>query len=287
MFFFKILNIYNIKGLKVGLSNTGGRINKGCIVSYNKGGGLKRRLFIIDFFRNYNSFGIVLKILKDKKRTGFVALVYIFIKKLVYILIAKNVKKGDLIYLGSNILQFWYILKKWKIIDDVLIQFNSMSLFFFKKILLFLGNTIPLKFIPKKSLVYNISLNPCKNEGILVRSAGVSGLILRKFKNKVEVKLRSNFCYFLFYYCMASIGVVSNSNHNKILLKKAGNKVNLGFRPKVRGVAMNPIDHPHGGGEGRTSGGKPSVTPWGYCTKGKKTVLKKYRMLKKYKYYRR
>ncbi len=132
------------------------------------------------------------------------------------------------------------------------------------------GNTLPLKNIPVGSSVHNIEMKPGAG-GQLVRSAGTSAQIISKEETSVQIKLVSGEIRLINKNSLATIGVLSNPDNKNIKLGKAGRNRYLGKRPKVRGVVMNPVDHPHGGGEGRTSGGRHPVTPWGVSTKGKKT----------------
>ena len=137
------------------------------------------------------------------------------------------------------------------------------------------GNALPLKNIPIGSLIHNISLYP-NSKGKLIRSAGTSAQLIQKINNKyAKIRLSSGELKLILLSCYATLGIVSNINHKKIKLGKAGRSRWLNRRPKVRGVAKNPVDHPHGGGEGKTSGGRPSVSPQGKITKGKPTRNKK------------
>ena len=129
---------------------------------------------------------------------------------------------------------------------------------------------MPLKNIPVGTSIHNIELKPGAG-GQLARSAGTSAQIISKEEVFVQIRQTSGEIRLINKNCLATIGIVSNSDNKNVKLGKAGRKRNLGFRPKVRGVVMNPVDHPHGGGEGRTSGGRHPVTPWGKSTKGKKT----------------
>jgi len=137
------------------------------------------------------------------------------------------------------------------------------------------GNALPLQNIPIGSLIHNISLYP-QSRGKLIRSAGTSAQLIQKINNKyARIRLNSGELKLILLTCYATLGSVSNINHKKIKLGKAGRSRWLNRRPNVRGVAKNPVDHPHGGGEGKTSGGRPSVTPQGKITKGKPTRKKK------------
>jgi len=147
------------------------------------------------------------------------------------------------------------------------------------------GNSFYLKDIPLSVNINNVELHPGQG-GCIARAAGTSVIIIRKFKckdnNFVIVKLPSKKIQFLNRKCIGTIGVLSNMSHKLEILGKAGKTRNLGIRPSVRGVAMNPIDHPHGGGEGKTSGGRPSVSKWGKLTKGFKTLSLKKKEKNKY-----
>jgi len=132
------------------------------------------------------------------------------------------------------------------------------------------GNSLPLKNIPAGTMIHNIEMKPGKG-GQLVRSAGVSAQLLGKDKKMISLKMPSGEIRMVTEDCWATIGVVGNTEHNKISYGKAGKKRHLGIRPTVRGVVMNPVDHPHGGGEGKSSGGRHPVTPWGVPTKGHRT----------------
>jgi len=165
-------------------------------------------------------------------------------KESYYILAPEGLKKGDIIQSGPNS------------------NLNN-------------GSSLPLSNIPIGSIIHNISLNPFE-KGKLIRSAGTSAQLLQKLSNKyAKIRLNSGELRLILLNCSATLGKVSNINHKKIKLGKAGRSRWLNKRPHVRGVAMNPVDHPHGGGEGKTSGGRPSVTPQGKITKGKPTRSKK------------
>lgn len=175
----------------------------------------------------------------DPNRSGYIALIKFSDGKYSYILAPEKLKVGSCVISSVN---------------------TEISV----------GNCLQLKNIPIGTLVNNVELKP-KKGAQLARSAGSFALITSKEFNKVFIKLRSGEVRFVDETCKASIGVVSNSDRKNINLGKAGRKVWLGFRPKVRGVAKNPVDHPHGGGEGKTSGGRHPVTAWGKSTKGLKT----------------
>lgn len=232
------------KKLSYGLKKKGGRNNLGRITVFHQGGGHKRLYRIVDFKRSLlNVPGKVLKIEYDPNRSVFIALINsngIY----HYILAPKDLKIGDYVESGENV--------------EIKV-----------------GNTLPLKNIPNGTLVHNIELKPGQG-GKLMRSAGTFGKVISKKKSGyIIVELNSKRKRLIDGRCFATIGTLSNIDHKRIVLGKAGASRWLGIRPTVRGVAMNPVDHPHGGGEGRTSGGRPSSTPWGYYTKGYKTRKKK------------
>ncbi len=217
-----------------------GRNNMGRITTRHLGGGHKKRYRIIDFKRD--KFGIPGKIVSveyDPNRTARIALIVYADGEKRYILAPEGVKVGDQIISGEQV--------------DIKV-----------------GNTLPLKNIPLGTLIHNIELKPLKG-GQLIRSAGGSATLMAKEGAYTHIKLRSGEVRLIHQECFATIGQVSNSEHSLIKLGKAGKSRYLGRRPTVRGVAMNPVDHPHGGGEGKTSGGRHPVTPWGKPTKGGRT----------------
>ena len=224
--------------------STGGRNNQGRITSRRMGGGVKRKYRVIDFKRN--KFDIHAEIIRneyDPNRSSFISLVKYEDGEFKYILSPNKIKIGDKIISGQNV----------EIKD---------------------GNSLPLKNIPVGTNVHNIELKPGAG-GQMARSAGTSVQIISKEDVYVQLRLVSGEIRLVNKNCLATVGVVSNADNKNIKLGKAGRKRYLGFRPKVRGVVMNPVDHPHGGGEGRTSGGRHPVTPWGQPTKGKKTRTNK------------
>ena len=229
-----------VKSLTKSLNSTGGRNNQGKITSRRMGGGVKRKYRFIDFKRSkQNVVAEVIRNEYDPNRSAFISLIKYDDGELNYIISPKNIKIGDKILSGN----------------DVAIK---------------LGNCLPLNNIPVGTNIHNIELKPGAGAQ-LVRSAGSSAQIVSKEEPYVQIKLVSGEIRHINKFCKATIGEVSNSDQKNIKLGKAGRKRYLGFRPKVRGVVMNPVDHPHGGGEGRTSGGRDPVTPWGVSTKGKKT----------------
>ena len=224
--------------------STGGRNNQGRITSRRMGGGVKRKYRIIDFKRN--KFDVMAEVIRneyDPNRSAFISLIKYEDGEFNYILSPQKINIGDKVISGQNV--------------DI------------KE-----GNCLPLKNIPVGTNVHNIELKPGAG-GQLARSAGTSVQIISKEDLYVQLKLVSGEIRLVNKNCLATIGVLSNADNKNTKLGKAGRKRYLGFRPKVRGVVMNPVDHPHGGGEGRTSGGRHPVTPWGKPTKGKKTRTNK------------
>ena len=228
------------KKLVKGYNSTGGRNNQGKITSRRMGGGVKRNFRKIDFKRNnFDKYGNVERIEYDPYRSAFIALIKYSGDEYRYILAINKLKIGDQIISSEN--------------AEIKI-----------------GNCLPLKNIPPGTSIHNIELKKGKGAQ-LARSAGAYAQIASKDTFYSNVKLSSGEIRMINSNCLATIGVVSNIDNKNIKLGKAGRKRLLGFRPKVRGVAMNPVDHPHGGGEGKASGGRHPVTPWGKPTKGKRT----------------
>ena len=228
------------KSLVKKYKSTGGRNNQGRITSRRMGGGAKRKYRIIDFKRN--KIGIIGEVIRneyDPNRSGFISLIKYDDGEYRYIIAPNGLSTGN------------------KIISDVNADIT-------------IGNCIPLKNIPLGTNIHNIELKPGAG-GQLSRSAGTSAQIISKEEVFVQIKQNSGEIRLINKNCLATIGEVSNADNKNVKLGKAGRKRLLGYRPKVRGVVMNPVDHPHGGGEGRTSGGRHPVTPWGKSTKGKKT----------------
>lgn len=217
-----------------------GRNNLGRITTRHLGGGHKKRYRIIDFKRNKFNIPASIKTIEyDPNRTSRICLVVYTDGEKRYIIAPEKIKVGDQIISGENV--------------DIDI-----------------GNALPLKSIPLGTLIHNIEIKPLKG-GQMVRSAGTSATIMAKEGAFAHIKLRSGEVRLIHLNCYATIGQVSNSDHSLINIGKAGKSRYLGRRPKVRGVAMNPVDHPHGGGEGKTAGGRHPVTPWGQPTKGGRT----------------
>ncbi len=222
------------------MSKTGGRNNDGRITTRHKGGGHKRHYRIVDFKRDKDGIaGRVERIEYDPNRSAHLALVLYVDGERRYILAPRRCKAGDQIQSGS----------------DAPIK---------------PGNALPLKNIPVGTLVHCVEMKPGKG-GQLARSAGGSVQIVAREGRYTTLRLRSGEMRRIHVDCRATVGEVGNYEHNLSKLGKAGAKRWRGIRPTVRGVAMNPVDHPHGGGEGRSSGGRHPVTPWGVPTKGYKT----------------
>ncbi len=230
-----------LKKLTKGLSKTGGRNNFGHLTSRRQGGGHKRKYRIIDFKRNIlDKTATVERIEYDPNRTAHIALIkYDETGDFSYILSPQNLKIGD------------------KIISS-------------EKAEIKVGNCMQLKHIPTDTLIHNVEMKPGKG-GQLNRSAGTYSQLIGKDSEYAQIKLSSGETRIVRIECRATIGMVSNPDNKNIKLGKAGRKRWMGIRPVVRGVAMNPVDHPHGGGEGRTSGGRNPVSRKGFSAKGKKT----------------
>jgi large subunit ribosomal protein L2 len=229
-----------VKALTEGLTKSGGRNNYGRITARRMGGGHKRRYRIVDFKRRkFDVTATVERLEYDPNRTAFIALVRYEDGELAYILAPQRLKAGDKVVAGER--------------ADI------------KP-----GNAMPLKNIPVGTIVHNVELKPGSG-GKMARAAGSYVQIVGRDAGYALLRLGSGEVRMVRGECMATIGAVSNPDQQNINLGKAGRNRWLGRRPAVRGVAMNPIDHPHGGGEGRTSGGRHPVTPWGKPTKGKKT----------------
>ncbi len=229
-----------VKALTEGKSGTGGRNNNGRITTRFRGGGHKKAFRIVDFKRRkLDAPARVERLEYDPNRTAFIALVKYEDGELAYILAAQRMAVGDVVVAGEHV--------------DV------------KP-----GNAMPAGNIPVGTIVHNIELKIGKG-GQIARSAGSYAQIVGRDGEYVILRLNSGEQRLVHGRCMATIGAVSNPDHMNISIGKAGRSRWLGRRPHNRGVTMNPVDHPHGGGEGRTSGGRHPVTPWGFPTKGKKT----------------
>jgi large subunit ribosomal protein L2 len=228
------------KPLTEPLHRTGGRNNRGQLTSWWRGGGHKRSYRVIDFKRDkINIAGKVSTVEYDPNRSARIALVTYADGEKRYILHPLGLKVGDPVISSPE--------------ADILP-----------------GNCLPLKNIPLGTMIHNVELKPGKG-GQLARSAGATVQLVAKEGDYASVKLPSGEVRLINSVCVATIGQVGNIDHENVSLGKAGRRRWLGRRPHVRGVAMNPVDHPLGGGEGKTSGGRHPVTPWGIPTKGYKT----------------
>jgi large subunit ribosomal protein L2 len=233
-----------VKNLTEGLTKSGGRNNTGRITSWHRGGGHKRRYRLVDFKRRQTGVAVVERLEYDPNRTAFIALIkYEGSGELSYILAPQRLAVGDKIEAGKD--------------ADI------------KP-----GNALPLGSIPVGTIVHNVELQPGRG-GQIARSAGSYVQIVGRDSGYAQVRLNSGEVRLVRQECMATIGAVSNPDHSNQNMGKAGRMRWKGRRPHVRGVVMNPVDHPHGGGEGRTSGGRHPVTPWGKPTKGKRTRTNK------------
>ena len=228
------------KSLTVGKTKSGGRNNLGRTTAYHRGGGHKQSYRLVDFKRNkFDIEATVERIEYDPNRTAFIALIRYADDTVSYILAPQRLAIGDKVISGTN--------------TDI------------KP-----GNALPIKNIPVGTIIHNVEMKVGKG-GQIARSAGSYVQLVGKDSGYALLKLRSGEVRMVRAECMATIGAVSNPDYQNINFGKAGRMRWLGRRPVTRGVAMNPIDHPHGGGEGKTSGGRHPVTPWGKCTKGKRT----------------
>jgi large subunit ribosomal protein L2 len=229
-----------VKTLTEGKISSGGRNNNGRITVRFRGGGHKKALRLVDFKRHkFDQPAKVERIEYDPNRTGFIALIKYEDGELAYILAPQRLGEGDIVVSGEHV--------------DV------------KP-----GNAMPLGNMPVGTIVHNVELKIGKG-GQLARSAGTYTQIVGRDQDYVILRLNSGEQRLVHGRCMATVGAVSNPDNMNVSIGKAGRKRWMGRRPHNRGVAMNPVDHPHGGGEGRTSGGRHPVTPWGFPTKGKKT----------------
>ncbi len=228
-----------VKALTEGKSGSGGRNNRGRITVRWRGGGHKRRLRNVDFKRRKEGTAEVVRLEYDPNRSGFIALIKYGDGELSYILAPQRLAAGDKVVAGDRV--------------DV------------KP-----GNAMPMRNIPVGTIIHNVEMKPGKG-GQLARAAGTYAQLVGRDSGYALLRLASGEVRMVRAECMATIGAVSNPDQQNISIGKAGRNRWLGKKPSVRGVAMNPIDHPHGGGEGRTSGGRHPVTPWGKGTKGTKT----------------
>ncbi len=228
------------KSLVEGLTKSGGRGGNGRIAVRFRGGGAKRLYRKIDFKRR--KWGVSAKVERleyDPNRTAFIALIRYPDGEAAYILAPQRLRVGDEVTAGEKV--------------DVKV-----------------GNASPLRALPIGTIIHNVELKPAKG-GQLARSAGTYAQLVGRDAGYAQIRLGSGELRMVSDGCMATVGAVSNPDHMNEVLGKAGRVRHKGRRPHVRGVAMNPIDHPHGGGEGRSSGGRHPVTPWGKPTKGRKT----------------
>ncbi len=242
--FEEITKVSPEKSLTVSLKKSGGRNNLGRVTARHLGGGHKRRYRIIDFKRD--KFGIPAKVFSieyDPNRSSRIALLHYTDGDKRYIIAPEGLKIGDKVQSGSG--------------SEITV-----------------GNALPLKEMPLGSFVHNVELKPGKG-GQLARSAGSSLQLMAKEGDYAQLKMPSGEVRMIRLNCLATYGVVGNAEQENISLGKAGRSRWLGKRPHVRGVAMNPVDHPMGGGEGKTSGGGHPVSPWGQKAKGLKTRKRK------------
>jgi large subunit ribosomal protein L2 len=229
-----------VKALTKGKTEAGGRNNHGHITAHHRGGGHKRRLRLVDFKRRkFNMAATVERLEYDPNRSAFIALIKYTDGELAYIIAPQRLKAGDEVMSGDRV--------------DI------------KP-----GNAMPLANMPVGTIVHNVELKKGRG-GQLARSAGTYAQLVGKDAGYAQLKLNSGELRLVPAECLATVGAVSNPDNQNTVVGKAGRTRWLGKRPVVRGVAMNPVDHPHGGGEGKTSGGRHPVTPWGKPTKGKKT----------------
>ncbi len=229
-----------VKSLTQGLTKSGGRNNTGRTMAFRTGGGHKRTYRTIDFKRRkFDVEGTVQRIEYDPNRTAFIALIKYDDGELAYIIAPQRLGEGDKVIAGERV--------------DV------------KP-----GNAMPLASIPIGTIIHNVEMKAEKGAQI-ARSAGTFVQLVGRDQGYAILRLASGEQRLVRGECMATVGAVSNPDQSNIKLGKAGRARWLGRRPTVRGVAMNPVDHPHGGGEGRTSGGRHPVTPWGKPTKGRRT----------------
>jgi len=233
-----------VKGLTEGKHSTGGRNNHGRITSRFRGGGHKQSYRIVDFKRRkFDVVGTVERLEYDPNRTAFIALVKYADNELAYILAPQRLRVGDAVIASAR--------------ADI------------KP-----GNAMPLAAIPVGTIVHNLEMKPGAG-GKIARAAGQYAQLVGKDSGYAQIKLMSGELRIVRGECMATIGAVSNPDNSNQQFGKAGRKRWMGRKPHNRGVVMNPVDHPHGGGEGRTSGGRHPVTPWGKPTKGYKTRVNK------------
>ncbi|MEE2968780.1 MAG: 50S ribosomal protein L2 [Pseudomonadota bacterium] len=233
-----------VKSLTEGKNAKGGRNNTGRVTMRHRGGGHKQRYRLVDFKRRkFDVNATVERLEYDPNRSAFIALIKYADGELNYILAPQRLREGDAVVSGERC--------------DI------------KP-----GNAMPMENIPVGTIIHNIEMRPGKG-GQIARAAGTYAQLVGKDAGYAQLRLSSGEARMVPAKCMATIGAVSNPDNKNINKAKAGRNRWLGKRPSVRGVAMNPVDHPHGGGEGRTSGGRHPVSPWGVPTKGKRTRSKK------------
>jgi large subunit ribosomal protein L2 len=229
-----------VKALTEGIRGHGGRNNLGRITVRHRGGGHKRRYRLVDFRRTkWDVEATVERLEYDPNRTAFIALIRYADGELAYILAPQRLAPGD------------------RVIASARADIKP-------------GNALPMQNIPVGTIIHNVEMKRGKG-GQIARSAGTYAQLIGKDQGYAQLRLSSGELRVVRAECMATIGAVSNPDQQNVKIGKAGRTRWLGWRPTVRGVAMNPIDHPHGGGEGKTSGGRHPVTPWGKPTKGKRT----------------
>jgi large subunit ribosomal protein L2 len=230
-----------VKALTVGLSSKGGRNNAGRITAYHRGGGHKRSYRIVDFKRvKWDAVGTVERLEYDPNRTAWIALVKYEDGDQAYIVAPQRLTAGDKVVSSQQTVD----VKP--------------------------GNAMPLERMPVGTIVHNVEMKPRKG-GQIARSAGTYAQYVGRDSGWAILRLNSGEQRRVHGTCLATVGAVSNQDHGNTSIGKAGRSRWLGRKPVNRGVTMNPVDHPHGGGEGRTSGGRHPVSPWGKPTKGKKT----------------
>jgi len=229
-----------VKSLTEGLNNKGGRNNLGRITMRRRGGGHKRRYRKVDFRRAKADITAIIERLEfDPNRSAFLALIKYIDGDVSYILAPQRVNVGDQVVSGEKV--------------DI------------KP-----GNAMPMENIPVGTIIHNVEMKP-GGGGQIARAAGTYVQLIGKDAGYAQLRLGSGELRMVPARCMATVGAVSNADNKNTNMGKAGRNRWLGKRPSVRGVAMNPVDHPHGGGEGRSSGGRHPVSPWGVPTKGKRT----------------
>lgn len=233
-----------VKKLTEGVSKSGGRNNNGRITSRHRGGGHKRLYRVIDFKRTkFDVSAVVERIEYDPNRSAFIALLKYDDGEQAYIIAPQRLQEGDRVIAANR--------------ADI------------KP-----GNAMPMENMPVGTIIHNVEMKPGRG-GQMARAAGTYVQLIGKDSGYAQLRLTSGELRMVPAKCMATVGAVSNADNKNQNISKAGRSRWLGKRPKVRGVAMNPVDHPHGGGEGRTSGGRHPVSPWGKPTKGARTRRKK------------